>query len=357
MNIHVLASGDVISYFFLYPLLLFEEELKRRGVEIKYFSRLNTSLFCCDAVMIDNRWFTPLWKDHRDTALGLLEKIRKNQERVIWLDVTDSTGAAQFQVLPYVDRYLKKQILKDRALYQKRFYGARIYTDYYQEHFGLPQEDVYRDEPLDSAFLPKLRVSWNLGLGPCEKSPAVNTWIRRLPYFLKRRMARGGAMNLSPFGARNNDVCFRGSERYNNSALTFQRREIIKRLKKRGVATEPLPRSRYLHELRSTKLCVSPFGAGEICFRDFEIFLEGGVLLKPDMSHLETWPDFYQPGQTYEPFQWDFSDFDRKIDGLLRQPEVLHDVSGRAQRFYAERFTRQGEQEFCDRFHQLIAWT
>ena len=38
---------------------------------------------------------------------------------------------------------------------------------------------------------------------------------------------------------------------------------------------------------------VSPFGFGEITLKDFETFLSGSVLVKPNMSHMETYPNFY----------------------------------------------------------------
>ena len=31
---------------------------------------------------------------------------------------------------------------------------------------------------------------------------------------------------------------------------------------------------------------MSPFGFGEICYRDFEAMLNGACLIKPDVSHL-----------------------------------------------------------------------
>ena len=53
---------------------------------------------------------------------------------------------------------------------------------------------------------------------------------------------------------------------------------------------------------------LSPFGWGELCLRDYEAVLGGALLLKPDMSHLETWPDVFVPHDTYAPFDWDATD-------------------------------------------------
>lgn len=51
----------------------------------------------------------------------------------------------------------------------------------------------------------------------------------------------------------------------------------------------------YNNELVRSRIVLSPFGWGELCFRDFEAVFSGALLMKPDMSHLETWPDVFSP--------------------------------------------------------------
>jgi hypothetical protein len=64
-------------------------------------------------------------------------------------------------------------------------------------------------------------------------------------------------------------------------------------------------------------MVLSPFGWGEVCFRDFEAIISGALLLKPDMSHLRTWPDVYVPNETYIPLAWDGQDLRDKVDYYL----------------------------------------
>jgi hypothetical protein len=59
-------------------------------------------------------------------------------------------------------------------------------------------------------------------------------------------------------------------------------------------------------------MCFSPFGYGEVCWRDYEAVIAGSMLLKPDMSHIESSPDIFIPGQTYVPLRWDLSDLEEK---------------------------------------------
>ncbi len=65
------------------------------------------------------------------------------------------------------------------------------------------------------------------------------------------------------------------------------------------------------------------FGWGETCYRDIEAFLHRCCLVKPDMSHLMTWPDIYINEQTYVPLKWDFSDFEDQITRLLDDENYL----------------------------------
>ena len=58
--------------------------------------------------------------------------------------------------------------------------------------------------------------------------------------------------------------------------------------------------------------------------RDFEIFINGS-LIKPDMSHLETYPDFYKPMETFVPTRWDFEDLEDKILDLINDKKKRRD--------------------------------
>ena len=66
-----------------------------------------------------------------------------------------------------------------------------------------------------------------------------------------------------------------------------------------------VPKKEYRKNMYESKFVVSPFGCGEICYRDYETFMAGAALIKPDMSHLETWPNLYIPNETYFPISWD----------------------------------------------------
>ena len=66
-----------------------------------------------------------------------------------------------------------------------------------------------------------------------------------------------------------------------------------------------LDKKRYLEAMKQSKICVSPYGLGEFGYRDYEAIYCGALLIKPDCSHVETWPNIYQH-DTYIPCKPDF---------------------------------------------------
>ena len=81
--------------------------------------------------------------------------------------------------------------------------------------------------------------------------------------------------------------------------------------------------ARFFEELRQSKVCFSPIGYGEVCWRDFEAVMCGALLIKPDVGHLRITPDIFRAGETYAPVRWDLADFDEVVRGQLA------DVRGR----------------------------
>jgi len=76
----------------------------------------------------------------------------------------------------------------------------------------------------------------------------------------------------------------------------------------------------FMAEMRNTRLCFSPFGHGEMCWRDVEAWMAGAVLVKPDMGHIRTEGDLYVADETYAPVRWDFSDLRDVVHALLADP-------------------------------------
>jgi hypothetical protein len=240
------------------------------------------------------------------------------------------------------------------TLYEREYYGARIYTDYYKNKFNFKNERVQIVEPLKKEYFGKLCVSWNIGLGPYSTNIKISNIIRMLPWSLKEKLNYTYKSKIWPPSNNRKIISFRGSSKYSNIINAFQRIKTIEKLKSRGVETRPIRHKEYLKELRSSKISVSPFGYGEICYRDFEIILAGALLFKPSIEHLRTYPDVYIKNKTYVPFEWDFRDFDEKIDDLIDNPEMIKEISSAAIDKYNGLLSDQGQNEFCLRFKTLL---
>ena len=76
-----------------------------------------------------------------------------------------------------------------------------------------------------------------------------------------------------------------------------------------------LPAWQYIKECSKVMAILSPFGWGEICYRDFEAILSKSLLIKPDMNHLDTWPNIYHD-ENYFKLDWDFNNI-RNLESFL----------------------------------------
>lgn len=77
-----------------------------------------------------------------------------------------------------------------------------------------------------------------------------------------------------------------------------------------------LPYELYTATMRDSLCVLSPWGWGEACHRDYEAILCGAILVKPDCSHVDCWPQIYVPWQTYVPCRPDFADLAEVIEQI-----------------------------------------
>lgn len=252
-----------------------------------------------------------LSSDDRGKVLAVL---KEHARIVVWLDTADSTGTSLFDVMPYVDMYLKKQVLKDKTTYLRKVWGGRIFCEYYHERYNLDDTTVCEREypPVEEKYLDKIGVSWNVGLGDLFTSSRIDRYILHRRSYAKIDFTE-------PSINRSIDIHYRGSV-WNNIA-GYQRKKAIEILSSRDDIRKPdvskkVPIKEYIAESKSALAIVSPFGWGEICGRDFEAFVYGAALIKTDMSHLTTYPDIYIPNETYLPIDWDFDNFNDIIDEI-----------------------------------------
>lgn len=194
-------------------------------------------------------------------------------------------------------------------------------------------ENEYYDEifstPFPSEHFDKLFISWNWAL-----------W-RRLVKFFEDHCVECPQQQL-----RNIDVhC-----RINPYAgwCHFHRHQSCDTLRELSgeynviASSEKIEFPRYVRELKNSKIMFSPFGFGEICPKDFEAIMNGCLLIKPSVEHLNTYPQTHVAYQTYVPVKWDLSDLKEKVIFYLKNDDEREKIVFQAFKTYAEFFRNNG---------------
>lgn len=69
--------------------------------------------------------------------------------------------------------------------------------------------------------------------------------------------------------------------------------------------------------LNRAKIAISPYGMGELCYRDLEAIQHGCIVIKPDMKDVITEPNLFIANETYIPCKVDYSDLPDIITKIL----------------------------------------
>ena len=91
------------------------------------------------------------------------------------------------------------------------------------------------------------------------------------------------------------------------------------------IRKDKLPYQEYIQTLYDSKIAISPFGMGELCFRDFECMQFGTIFIKPSMSIVNTTPNIYENNETYVSVNYDWSDLNEKVDYILSNFDSLNE--------------------------------
>jgi hypothetical protein len=355
IRVQILTEGFVSpnGRAFLFPLLFNSERLAARGFEMRLFTEAKHMVGDCDVLVIDSKFYRKDWAENSDKVLEALDSYRSRAGRVLYFDTTDSSGWLQEKALPFVSRYYKAQLLKDRSQYLKPLYGHRPYTDYYHRNFAVEDKTPESSAGVsDPALLEKLGVSWNSGLADHSRfGPTRMDLYSHIPLSLLLTYPMKFCYPNSPRPKRLS--CRVGTD-YAKATVAYQRREIIRRLGIEG-SSGKLSRGSYFAELDRSQAVLSPFGLGEITLKDFEVFLRGALLIKPDLSHMETWPNLFRADETMATFRWDLSDLEETIETVLANPERSKEMAAAGQASYTHFLgLEEGYEEFCDHFEKLV---
>lgn len=350
MRLHILSDRPTNqnTQAFLLPILVNQAALRDRGVEVRCYFDIGPELCECDVLAINNKVWSGNFQDHRSERIDRLGEFAERIDKVLYFDRSSTPGHIIPDIFPYVTKYLKTSLFHDRSMYLRKLYGGRAFADYYHDRQGIEDEVEHGYSPLTSeAQLAKLGVSWNTGLG--NYSLAGPRWMRLYATWPLRAFLLAPRFYHSPLAARPIDVSCRMETNYTHNTVKYQRQEMARILEDYR-RTERISKLAYVRELKRSKIVASPFGYSEINYKDFETFMYGACLLKPDMSHLDTYPDLYRKDETYLAHSWLLDDVRDKIEQAMSDPSWRHAVACAGQEKYRWHVsTRGGREQFVER--------
>jgi len=342
-RITVLSIHDRIACFHSLKPFLFSREPRR-------FRFTDSPEWCLrkdrnDVLIMVRRFIKP---DRVD--LDLMRKLRGKYRRIAFFHDDAGGGIPRLDVLPFVDLFYTKALFRDRSLYAKPLYGKELYSDFFHAKYGVV-DPAPRQRPTESrpAELGKLRISWNIGIGDYPRGTqrqragvAVS-----IPFGFMAAKAFYGRGRLPMDPVASNKGLYPVHARLGLAgppSIAHQRVLILEQIAgKPDFLVGSVSQRRFNHEVANSRITLSPFGWGELCLRDFEAVRSGSLLLKPDMAHLETWPDIFVPSETYAPFDWE----GRSL--VERARYWLADEAARS------RVARQAYESYCDQLAGLDA--
>ncbi len=275
-------------------------------------------------------------------AVATMTELRERfpAARLLYFDGDDDSCVQWPALLPIVDLYVKKHMFADADMYQRQFRGKNNLTEYVAEHHGrsFTSDPIPLSGIVPPQFADKLVLGWNIALDDIL-----------LGLYRDTRPATESEKTV--------DVMCRAACTPDKwiHPLRGPVQEALTPLRALGYSVV-LPDTRvdaatYYREMRSSRICVSPFGYGELCWRDFETIVMGSLLVKPDMAHIRTEPDLFEAGVTYAPVRWDFSDLAEVCAHYLADTEARLRITRNA---YERLVKYYRSNAVLDRFRALL---
>lgn len=330
-------DGDDVFDWMLHGFTLYERTLRARlDLSLTYaacndFDELDQAI---DSHQPDLLLFAFHWATEVDAAIEYLKKLKAQPgcPKLVFLDYYDPSSTPFFPILPYIDRYWKKQLLKPLARYNTEHWaGGNALAEMAHSINGVGVGDWNFGSQIPEGYSDRIELSWNLGSYRPIARFARHPWLNRLQRSSKKTIDVFCRVSLTDT-----------SEAAPNNIYTVHRQHCLEAM----AQLEPhytvesnrdgsrVPYSTFKRQLRQARIAFSPWGWGEITDRDFRIVNAGALLMKPDMSHIQTDPDIYIAGETYVPVRWDLADLKDQCDYYLSRPSEIQRITENAYEAY-----------------------
>lgn len=313
-----IKSGGLLYFYSLYPLL-------RKSFSFVEFKFTNSLDYCLkkdtNESLLVVSYLTNNYKfDDIDTT-SILSKLRSKYKNLSIFDEGDRASLNFPHAFPFVDNYFHSQLHNNPDDYKHTFQRGQLYSEYYAK-MGVKDNSTFNSVPVDDEALSKLKIAWNIGAGCYPRKDLIRKIGLVFANLLSPKILPFFYSHPEDYPIPDNQEKYDVQARFTVQSIPtmgYQRKLVLEKVKDDNRVLTGFTSSRkFKREMKNAKIVLSPFGWGEVCFRDFEAVLNGSLLLKPDMGHLKTWPDVYHPYETYVPFRWDCEDLTEKIDEYLK---------------------------------------
>jgi len=347
-----------------YPVFHNKKFIEPMGYKIRFFTVFNfPGKKISDILIIDSNVrrslvdkYNATVEEKKDIFVKYIKLMREKTKSLILFDNSDSS-TIKFYLLPYVDFYYKKQLFKDESLYEKDLHEERLFSDYYYKKYTKHIKNLsnYENPGIQTnKFLKnkhKIGLSWNILLAISNFQSSFSKAL----YFLgkKYNLKYGNVDDRKEYIISGNFF-----KDYERDATSFQRKKMYEFLSNHPLSSRfsvgTLPKRQYRKNIMNAEFVVSPFGWGEICYRDFEAFIAGAALIKPNMSHLVTWPNLYIQDKTYFPISWDFEKWEDEFNIILSNSSKRRKIAENGQIMFKDLWNEKGSKYFSERFVKLL---
>lgn len=159
---------DDISSAQLYPFFANRKQLKKElGLEfqVAQVEKFSEIYQACSGIEVDVLIIRPTWRDDPQLAVQYMAEIRKEHAhcKIIFIDPFDQTTSRYFEILPYVDWFLKYQRFRDVSQYFIPRIGGTEITDYLVRKKGFEIGDWHVGSEVPKGFEQCVVTGWNVG--------------------------------------------------------------------------------------------------------------------------------------------------------------------------------------------------
>jgi len=263
-------------------------------------------------------------KESTECGLENLEKITKGGEYFL-VDGQDSTS-----LLGAYDTFEKSKaiyLLTNCKLFNREEYNTKYFTN---KFFFGGGGDISYDIPTNMWERIKL-TGWNVGYWNQNYSK-LQTISANKVVDISALYNIGGNKKSYDHGIRN--------DHFYNKHRTKALESLTNLKDKYNIEMGRRSIQEYYNIIYNSKICLSPFGMGEIGERDYEAMMLGTIILKPSCKKVDSIPKMMIENETYIPCEYDWSDLEEKIDYILGNYKELNErIVYNCRKKYIEEFT------------------